>query len=332
MTPYARSGLWLLTTTSLLLAGCGNGNVEHSWTDYHRQLADDLSIAAIEHSAPPNIGAFPERRQRIIDIPETREGMLNIYALRECQITSLVAARNNQLGRVAPPSQHWLYERTLWQRLNTCWNSDIPDGLSDDNKARLAQLTELKTAQLPAVSWNAVFESEEWEKSFSRASSPLDSTELPDIDDHLAAVAYLEQMVIHQFNNDWQQDSATLENHLKTLQERPLTAEVLRTVLLAHQRLTEANDALASKQPDAAVCLQNSVPSWLNNVEQLSQQWLTAINQLIDVHTVTPPTAVENYQNTWLSMSNPDAPWQQFQHVKAEHLTLRERFKRCSPN
>ncbi|MFC7369988.1 DUF3080 family protein [Vreelandella zhaodongensis] len=329
MTPYTQQGRWLLTTTSLLLVGCGNGNADQSWADYHSQLASNLSIAAIERDAPPNIGAFPERRQRLIDIPETREGMLNIYALRECNITSLVAARNNQLGRVAPPSQHWLYERTLWQRLNVCWNSDVPDGLSDDNKSRLAQLTELKTAQLPAVSWNAIFGSEEWEKSFSRASSPLDSTELPAIDDHLAAVTYLEQMVLHQFSNDWQQDSATLENHLKTLQERPLTAEVLRSVLLAHQRLTEANEALASKLPDATECLQDNFPTWLNNVEQVSQQWLTAINQFIDTHTVTPPIAVKNYQQTWLSMRNPQAPWQQFQQVKAEHLALRNQFKRC---
>ncbi|MFP3457824.1 DUF3080 family protein, partial [Psychrobacter sp. SIMBA_152] len=50
------------------------------------------------------------RQQRLIEVPETRDGMLKIYALRECQITSLIAARNNQLGRVAPPSQQWLYE------------------------------------------------------------------------------------------------------------------------------------------------------------------------------------------------------------------------------
>ncbi|MGM0834358.1 DUF3080 domain-containing protein [Halomonas qinghailakensis] len=332
MTPYPQRLLWLAVSASLFLAGCNNSSAEQPWIEYHQQLTSDLSIATIERYSPSNVGEFPERRERLFDIPETREGMLNVYALRECQITSLIAARNNQLGRVAPPSQQWLYERELWQRLSACWNSDVPDSLSDDNKARLAQLTELKTEQLPAVSWNAIFDSEEWEKSFSRASDPLDSASLPNINKHLAAVAYLEQMVVHQFNSNWQQDSATLENHLKTLQERPLTAEVLRTVLLAYQRLTEANEALESTQPKASVCLQDDFPAWLAPVEQISLQWLTAINQLINIHEITPPEAVKNYQNTWLSLRNPQAPWQQLQRVKIEHQALRDQFNRCSDN
>ncbi|RUR29941.1 DUF3080 family protein [Vreelandella andesensis] len=332
MTPYSPHVLWLAISASLILAGCGNNSAEQPWVDYHQQLTKGLSIATIERHSPPNIGEFPERRERLFDIPETREGMLNIYALRGCQITSLIAARNNQLGRVAPPSQHWLYERTLWQRLSACWNSDIPDTLSDDDKARLVALTELKTEQLPTVSWNAIFDSEEWEKSFSRASSPLNSLELPNIDNQLLAVDYLEQMVKHQFSQEWQQDSSALENHLKTLQERPLTAEVLRTLLLAHQRLIEANEALETTRSATNECLQDNFPAWLAPVEQISHQWLMSINRLINVHELTPPEAVTNYQNTWLSLSNPQAPWQQLQRAKEEHQALRDQFTGCSDN
>ncbi|WP_083002698.1 DUF3080 family protein [Halomonas sp. GT] len=332
MALYPQPILWLAISASLLVAGCGNSSAEQPWVEYHQQLIRDLSIADIERHPPPNIGEFPERRERLFNIPETREGMLNIYALRECQITSLIAARNNQLGRVAPPSQHWLYERALWQRLSACWNSDIPDRLSDDNKARLAELTELKTEQLPAVSWNAIFDSEEWEKSFSRASAPLNSAELPNIDNQLAAVNYLERMVTHQFSQAWQQDSSVLENHLKVLQERPLTAEILRTLLLAHQRLTEANAALESTRLTTNECLQDDFSVELNQVERISLKWLTAINRLINAHQITPPEVVKNYQNTWLSLRNPQAPWQQLQRVKMEHQALRDQFNRCSDN
>ncbi|MGO3669238.1 MAG: DUF3080 family protein [Vreelandella alkaliphila] len=332
MALYPQPILWLTASASLLLVSCGNNGAEQPWVEYHQQLTSDLSIADIERHPPPNIGKFPERRERLFTIPETREGMLNIYALRECQITSLIAARNNQLGRVAPPSQHWLYERALWQRLSACWNSDVPDGLSDDNKARLAELTELKTEQLPAVSWNAIFDSEEWEKSFSRASAPLNSAELPNIDNQLVAVDYLERMVTHQFSQAWQQDSSALENHLKALQERPLTAEILRTLLLAHQRLTEANIALESTRLTTSECLQDDLPAGFNQVEQISLKWLTAINRLINAHQITPPEAVKNYQNTWLSLNNPQAPWQQLQQVKAQHQALRDQFTSCSDN
>ncbi|MCP1313552.1 DUF3080 family protein, partial [Halomonas sp. 707D7] len=80
-----------------LLGGCGDG-ADDAWIDYHETLARALDAAPIEHHAPENIGAFVERRERLIAIPEMRESMLNVYALRECNITSLVAARNNQLG------------------------------------------------------------------------------------------------------------------------------------------------------------------------------------------------------------------------------------------
>lgn len=235
MTPFGAKNFLAALSVTAMLAGCGNNDAEQPWVAYHEQLATDLNISPIERSSPRNIGAFPDRQSRQIDVPEMRESMLNIYALRECQITSLIASRNNQLGRVAPPSQQWLYERTLWQHLVNCWKSEAVGELSNDNRERLEALTLQKTAQLPAVSWNAIFESSEWEKSFSRASHPLNAGVVADLSQHLASIEYLQQMVVNQFSLEWQQDSTTLEHRLKTLQERPLTAELLRTLLLAEE-------------------------------------------------------------------------------------------------
>ncbi|WP_218313534.1 DUF3080 family protein [Halomonas sp. 18071143] len=310
----------VVVSASLVLAGCGDNSADEAWAAYQRSAAEELGISAPERQQPRNIGAFPDRRQRVIELPEIREGMLNIYALRECQITSLIAARNNQLGRVAPPSQQWIYERTLWQRLDHCWNSDIPERLGDDDAHRLAQLTQLKTEQLPFATWNAIFASEEWEKSFARASHPLHT--LPDQDwaEQRAALDYLEQMITQQFNQAWQHDSSTLENHLKTLQQRPLTAEVLRALLLAEQRLNELNAAIAQAEPDAAsTCWSEALPGWVDQLEQRAEQWLVAVNSLFDTHAVSPPPAVSDYQQAWLDMQNPEAPWQQFQRALAHH-------------
>ncbi|WP_249977704.1 DUF3080 family protein [Vreelandella olivaria] len=312
-----------------ILMGCGDNTAEQRWLDYHQQLANDLDISAIERARPRNIGAFPERQSRLVDVPEIRESILNVYALRECQITSLIAARNNQLGRVAPPSQQWLYERTLWQRLSSCWNSEVPDALSLENRARLEQLTLQKTAQLPAVGWNAIFDSEEWVKSFSRASQPLGPGEIETISPQLVALDYLYQMVIHQFDLKWQATSATLESHLKTLQERPLTAEILRALILATQRLDEANQALSTFTSSPDRCLHPWEASWLSAFEQHAHQWLMAVNQLIDAHLLTPPEAVLDYQENWLSMRTPTAPWQQFQIAKKSHEQLRSHFPAC---
>ncbi|MCB8890128.1 DUF3080 family protein [Vreelandella malpeensis] len=311
-----------------LLGGCVDG-ADEVWIDYHETLAQALDAAPIERQAPENIGAFVDRRERLIAIPEVRESMLNVYALRECNITSLVAARNNQLGRVAPPSQHWLYERTLWQRLTRCTEGDIVGSLGAEDRARLEALTALKTEQLPAVGWNALFDSEEWEKNFSRASDPLDPRDLPDPAAALAALDYLTTMVERTYSLSWQADSATLEGHLKVLQRRPLVAEVLRSLQLGYTRLNEANRLLA-RHLESNQCL----PAWetaaLDELTALSRRVLSAVNALIAAHEVTPPSAVVAYQRRWLSLEEAAAPWERFQAARLEHTVLRAHFPRCA--
>jgi hypothetical protein len=322
-------GLLLFTLT-----GCDQGGeAEGVWQAYHQQLSRALNTDDIERSPPPNIGAFPERQSVLFDISETRESLLSVYALRECNITSLVAARNNQLGRVAPPSQQWLYERELWQRISHCWNTDIPGELSDENRERLRDITLIKTTQLPYVSWNAIFDSSEWEKNFSRASQPLSAIELSlppeksDITAGLKSLHYLRTMTLHQFDRQWQQDSSQLEGHLKTLQERPLTAELLRSLMLATQRLDEATALLHFA--DQSRCLPTWEHTYLDQLKQRAYTWLSQIATLIDSHPVTPPVKWQRYYRRWLSLEAPDAPWKAFQHALTTHTAARREFSGC---
>ncbi|WP_241697546.1 DUF3080 family protein [Vreelandella salicampi] len=327
--------LWMISSLLLFsLTGCGQGSgAESFWQDYHQQLSGSLNAADIDRSPPPNIGAFPERQSMLFDISETRASLLNVYALRECDITSLVAARNNQLGRVAPPSQQWLYERELWQRISHCWNTDAPNELSAENLERLREITLTKTKQLPYVSWNAIFDSSEWEKNFSRASQPLSATELnlspetSDIKSGLDALHYLRDMTLHQFDREWEQDSSQLENHLKTLQERPLTAELLRSLMLATQRLDEANALLQSA--DQSRCLPAWGQTYLDQLAQTAFTWLSVIATLIDSHPVAPPAKWQRYYRAWISLEAPDAPWKNFQRALTTHTAARREFPAC---
>ncbi|MDR5874756.1 DUF3080 family protein [Halomonas sp. CUBES01] len=330
MKRYSRATLqWLLP---LALLGCGGHQAEAPWETYHQQLADTLGNGPIASSSPPNIAAFPEQEARLFEIDETRDSLLNVYALRECEITSLVAARNNQLGKVAPPSQQWLYERTLWQRLTLCETSEVPDTLSEENRERLERLTAVKTAQLPYVSWNAIFDSDEWKDSFARASHPLNIDALPDIDPQLNALRYLQRMVDNQFSLAWHQDSATLEQHLNTLRARPLTAEVLRTLMLATQRLNEASDYLNQHSAPNGACLPNWNQQRLDALSDVAQRWLTAVNRLITRQPISPPEAIQAYRSEWLSLETSSAPWQQFQTARATHERARSEISNCAPD
>lgn len=310
----------------MVLQGCGNGDNDY-WQQYHQQLGDAVNSASIENTQPDNIPSFPETQDLVFEIKEMREGMLNIYALRGCQITSLIAARNNQLGKVAPPSQQWLYERELWQQLSNCWNTDTPEQLSEEDQERLRDMTLNKTEQLPYVSWNAIFESSEWQKSFSRASQPLESTTLEDISAELEALDYLQRMTMHQFDRQWEQDSSRLENHLKELNGRPLSAEILRALLLASQRLDEAS--LMLEQADAE-CLPDWDMAYVQQLENVADTWLEAINQLVDRHPIEPPEAWQDYQQNWLSLTNDEAPWHVFNSALNRHQAIRSQFTACS--
>lgn len=330
MKRYYRAAVqWLLPLT---LLGCGGHQAEEPWEAYHQQLADTLNNGPIDSSSPPNIAAFPEQGARLFEIDETRDSLLNVYALRECEITSLVAARNNQLGKVAPPSQQWLYERTLWQRLTLCWTSDVPDELSSENRERLQRLTATKTAQLPYVSWNAIFGSDEWKDSFARASHPLNIDALPDIEPQLNALGYLLRMVDHQFSLAWHQDSSTLEQHLNTLRARPLTAEMLRTLMLATQRLNDASDYLNQHSASGKTCLPDWNQQRLDTLSDTAERWLTAVNRLITQQPITPPEAIQAYRSRWLSLDASDAPWQQFQAARTAHERARSQISNCEPN
>ncbi|MCG6659189.1 DUF3080 family protein [Halomonas campisalis] len=326
-----------------LLVGCGgSGEGDALLQDYQRELASALDLPAPEPASPGNIGAFPARDERLFEVSETRDGLLNVYALRECHITSLVAERNNQLGRVAPPSQRWLYELELWRRLHACQHSEIPETLSESHRERLTRLTETKTEQLPRVSWNSLFDSEEWTGSFSRASSPLQPDDAAAVETQLSAIAWLREATLNQFNPQWQHDSSTLENHLKTLRSRPLTAEVLRALMLAEQRLGEANALLEARLSRADTCRGLDAPGtelrarfetqpttdWLTRLETLAERWLGAVEELLDSH-IEPPTAVAEYRRHWLSLADPEAPLPAYRAALETHRhhwrTLAER-------
>ncbi|MCW4151480.1 DUF3080 domain-containing protein [Halomonas sp. 18H] len=320
--------------SAIWLAGCGQGAAEQRLQDYQQRLAEALDTASPSTATPPNIGRFPERQARRFALPDIREGLTDIYALRGCHISNLVAKRNNQLGRVAAASQRWLYELELWRRLQACQDSSVVASLDDEDRRRLERLTRLKTQRLPRASWNALFDSSEWVDSFSRASSPLPPSALSAVDTQLPALHYLRTAARHQLDPNWSTDSATLEGHLNTLRQRPLTAEILRALLLAEQRLEEASGLIAQALESPQHCAETSrelprmgkLADWLTRLDQQSTRWLTALHELLEAHPPTPPDAVVRYRHRWLSLDNPRAPLASMQRAVAYHRDLRQHY------
>ncbi|WP_227370796.1 DUF3080 domain-containing protein [Halomonas sp. M20] len=342
---FPRVRPYLLGASILMLlimsAGCDDRvGADALFVDYQQRIGNGLEVDVPSPRQPDNIAAFPARDERLFDIPDLRQGMLDVYALRECGITSLVARRNNQLGKMAAPSQHWLYELALWRKLRGCWNTDAVTRLDEEDRQRLLDLTRTKTSQLPSASWNALFGSREWVASFSRVSSPLAPEATIPLTESLAALNYLRHVTLNQFNPSWTTQSSTLESHLYTLQREPLTAEILRSLMLATQRLTETTALLEARLAERPICYKNhsnpdadrlydifiatfitEVQPYLATLSRTSRQWLSAIDALLNAHSVSLP-AIDEYRKHWLSPTEPAAPWQQFNQVIQHHVKL----------
>ncbi|NWN82481.1 MAG: DUF3080 family protein [Halomonas sp.] len=337
-----RSAMGIALT--LMLSGCdGGGASDLLLRDYHAALAERLDVAPPEHAQPRNIGAFPELRERRLSVPETRESLLNVYALRECHITTLVAEHNSTLGRVAPASQRWQYELALWQRLASCRNSGVADRLAADDRARLERLTTTKRRQLPLATWNGLFGSEEWAKNFSRVSSPLEPDTLAPPGEQLAALDYLHRLSRAPFETGLSlPDPEALEDHLQALNERSYTAQLLRTLVLGEQRLEEANalldKALASPghcPSEDLIARPRQIPEferlagWVAALDDAATRWLAGLTPLFE-SVENPPQAVQEYRRAWLSRHEAEAPFTRFRRAWQGHLERRERLaSRC---
>ncbi len=322
-----------------LLSACGSGGDSNDMLiDYQRDLAQRLDLAPPSPVSPGNIGAFPDRRERLVTIPETREGMLNIFALRECHITTLVAERNSTLGRVAPASQLWRYELTLWQRLTDCLASEVPERLAEADRERLERLTATKTEQLPQAAWNGLFGSDEWAGNFSRVSSALPADALSPPEAQLESLGYLQVLTAIAVQDAPPPDLEAMEGHLRALKERPYTAELLRTLTLATQRMDEASRlaelALARHDGCLTSALEESesderLAQWLEALNGAAHAWLAELDPLFG-SLASPPEAVGAYQKEWLSRHNPSAPLPAFEAAHNHHQELRRALaRRC---
>ncbi|WP_106478552.1 DUF3080 family protein [Phytohalomonas tamaricis] len=335
-------GLWILLLSSLvLLEGCSERHpADALLVDYQQRVSRALETSMPEPAIPPNFEALPAREARLFELEPLRTGMLDIYALRECGLVSLVAARNNQLGKVAVPSHRWVYELTLWRVLYGCKNSQVPERLSPNNRANLDRFLTLKTEQLPYISWNALFDSREWVESFTRSALPIAPEEDLPLTSSIQALDYLRYATAHQFDSDWQPEVTTIDAQFHVLDNNLLSARLLRSLLLVTQRLDELSTVMEKRLETRPICYRGHsnpqadilynvflhyyvgrVQPYLALTQRSSQQWFSAVNALLDQHTVSRPE-VAHYQQRWLSFDTPHAPWQRYQHAMSRHIAL----------
>jgi len=137
----------LLAMLVLSNSGCSRPDADQLLGDYQQRLERVLPLtrAAVELSPLPTLPAIREVRH---SIAASQVDLLDLVALRHCNLQQLVAERNNSLGKVMTSSNLLGYELQLQQAIQPCLHHPA---LSEKLRHELQQIHVQKQQQLPLL-------------------------------------------------------------------------------------------------------------------------------------------------------------------------------------
>ncbi|MFI8737238.1 DUF3080 domain-containing protein [Ectopseudomonas toyotomiensis] len=319
----------------LLLAGCGPANDGLALqSDYLERLQRSLDAADFNAFDNRSVSQYrlPARRERLSDIPELRIGLLDLVIdARRCpHLQQLISQRNSSLGKQLMPSQRLGYEGDLLRAIDAC----LPH-LQDDSslKATLQRLASDKRQQLPAVFWNALNGSPEFENylRFADKALPVDTLEDSAALDALQRLASIGAALPAQLPPSTDE----LEPLFFALYASEQGSQLITSLASLRHNLDVGSDLLEQRQHSRPLCplgqatprgriLQNifikfyagGLQPYLAQVDQRGQQWQAALLQLQRIDGI--PTATREHLQRLAGEQN--SLWQDFRTATARHV------------
>ena len=147
---YCISKFICCTLAAVVLTGCQR-QPEALFSDYQARLQRLLEIPAFELSKPA-LPPLPEIRSISIVIPSATIDLTDMLALDICDLETLIAERNNSLGKVQTDASILQYELKLLVKLGNCVNSPaLFKQFAPELQTTLQQIYQQKQQQLPTV-------------------------------------------------------------------------------------------------------------------------------------------------------------------------------------
>ena len=338
---------YLVLLIPLLLAACGPGNEGLALqADYLQRLNNAVEGDGVEDFQGDRLLPYrmPPRRERLIEIPEVRIGLLDLLIdVRRCPaLQQQISWRNSSLGKQLQPSSRLGYEGDLLRALEACRGA-LPEGPDPALSATLKQLIEEKRGQLPAVFWNALNASGEVERYLRFADQALPTTARED-DAALGALAQLAALG-SALPRRLPPPVAQLDPLFFALHSSPQGGQLITSLASLTHTLDQASQLLEQRQRRRPACplgkptprgriLQNifvkfyagGLQPYLAQVHQRGQRWSLSLRQLSDAPQV--PAATRSYL---LSLAGADQSlWQGFQRANRRHVRAwQQTLKRC---
>lgn len=325
----------LLLLCLLLLNACTPGDDGLALQrDYLQRLDTALQGDGFSAFEPRSLSQYrlPPRRQRLLELPEIRIGLLDLLIdAHHCpRLQQLISQRNSSLGKQLVPSQRLGYEGGLLRAIDDC----LPALPADARlKTTLQQLAAEKRQQLPAVLWNALNGSAEFEHYLRFADQALPAN----LNEDSAALDALQQLAsIGASLPERLPPSATkLEPLFFALYASEQGGQLITSLASLRHSLDSGSDLLERRQAQRPVCpqgrptprgriLQNifvkfyagGLQPYLAQVDQRGQQWQTALLQLQAIEGIPPATGAYLQRLT----GAPDSLWQAFRAATARHI------------
>jgi hypothetical protein len=341
----------LLLCLSALLTACEGSSPEAMLDNYSERVARVLEESIDNRlDAVPAIALLPPRRQRLLPLTDLRQGLIEVLALRHCNLLGLIARRNSSLGKVMLPSKQLVYEMRLLSQVRDCraqLAQSVNTRTDKDADAQLIQqldsIYSLKARELPAVLWNAIYASREMESNFSIGDPPLplslnenqsDGSEAALLS--LQALAELQTLIA---TPNWQLPTGLdqLEQHYQTLEANRFGSQWLKSVWLLSQTLELTAQALDRREQRRPICPQQrptprarillnvfnkyyagEVQPYMARVDRSGQRWKTLHQQLLSSLPAT--AAMRDYQWRIFADTNPDSLWQAYVRARDHHI------------
>lgn len=333
----------IITTllVTLFIAGCSDNTPQDMLENYSNRVSNALDQSdRLNLKAPVSLPEFPRRRDRLQPVEDIRQGLVEVFNLRHCQLITLVAERNSSLGKVMPPSRQLAYELKLYVGLRDCLKQLIQTRAEQELIQQISEILVIKERNLPRVLWNGIYTSEAVERNFSRSEPPLPLEKSNSfISDKTALEVLTKLAALQNDDTEWPvpAELETLENHYQALYNNRFGSRWLHSVNLLTATLNHTASAIEKRLGNRPLCYNNQtnpkanivrnvftkyyageLQPYMARVDQQGRQWLQLNNQLLAQFSQIPQP-MRHYQQQALSMEFQGSVWQTYIQARDRH-------------
>jgi hypothetical protein len=230
----------------LLLWGCAQQG-DDLLADYVKRVSRVLG-ADIPVSATISLPAYPQTRALRQVPPDVQIDVLDAWALRSCEVFTLIGERNSIMGKVADPLLRLDYERRLLTLLPLCL--ETPDDLDEELVAELRSIVIRKQGVFPMHLFNATLANPDYQSYWTGGSDGFSAADEVDFEGYRSAQRALARYVGTPLSVDWEQWLSSV----KSVTEYSMGGRSLVSMRWAMQSLQQSEQMLREAAADTRLC------------------------------------------------------------------------------